>query len=86
MYEISFTKSAQKQFCKLPSSVQSQLQPVIEGLKTNPRPHGYTKLSGQLSGFFRVRSGSYRIIYSIDDGKLVVMLLKIGNRKEIYKK
>ncbi|MBI9110258.1 type II toxin-antitoxin system RelE/ParE family toxin [Maridesulfovibrio ferrireducens] len=86
MYEVEFTKKAYRQFKKFPAKIQDQLQETIEGLEEDPRPQGYTKLSGKLNDFYRVRSGNYRIIYSIEDKELTVYLLKIADRKKIYKK
>lgn len=86
MYQVEFTKSADKQFKKLQPQFQAQLQKTIDTLKENPRPQGYTKLSGVNPAMYRVRSGNFRIIYSIKDNELMVYLLKVGHRKEIYKK
>ncbi|TIH12772.1 type II toxin-antitoxin system RelE/ParE family toxin [Marinifilum sp. JC120] len=86
MYDVELSKIADKQFKKLPANIQAQLQETIDGLKENPRPHGYKNLKGKLSEYYRVRSGNYRIIYSIEDEQLTVYLLKIGDRKQVYKK
>lgn len=53
-------------------------------LGTNPRPDGYVKLKGS-DNLFRVRVGPYRIIYTIQDDKLIVLVLEIGDRKDVYK-
>ena len=64
-------------------SIQRQLQPKIDALANHPRPHGVEKLKGE-SNFYRVRSGDYRIIYQIKDKVLLVLLIKIGHRREVY--
>ena len=56
----------------------------IQSLGENPRPFGCEKLSGHLD-WYRVREGSYRILYSIDDEKLLVDVVKVGHRKDVYR-
>ena len=56
----------------------------IQSLRENPRPFGCEKLSGNLDRY-RVREGNYRILYSIDDEKLLVDVVKIGHRKDVYR-
>jgi mRNA interferase RelE/StbE len=56
----------------------------IQSLGENPRPFGCEKLSGHLDRY-RVREGNYRILYSIDDEKLLVDVVKVGHRKEVYR-
>ena len=56
----------------------------IQSLGENPRPFGCEKLSGQLDRY-RVREGNYRILYSIDDEKLLIDVTKVGHRKDVYR-
>jgi len=56
----------------------------IQSLGENPRPFGCEKLSGHLNRY-RVREGNYRILYSIDDDKLLVDVVKVGHRKDVYR-
>ncbi len=84
-YRIEFAPAAEKQLRKLSKSVQRQLAPKIDSLATNPRPHGVEKLVGAQT-LYRIRSGDYRMIYAIQDSILLVSIVKIGHRKEIYKK
>lgn len=81
-YQIQIRKSAQKQLDKLPDEVAEQLLDVIEDLAANPRPQGCKKLKGR-SGF-RVRKGDYRIIYDIYDNVLIVDVIAVGHRRDIY--
>jgi len=60
------------------------MQREIDGLELEPRPSGVVKLSGS-SDLYRVRSGDYRIIYRIEDQILQVLVIKIGNRRDVYK-
>ncbi len=67
----------------MPRSVSNQLQVVFEQLKQNPRPSGCLKMKGN-SGHWRIRSGKYRIIYDIQDSRLIVLIVDVGHRKDIY--
>lgn len=81
-YTITITRTAQKQLDKLPDEIADQLINIIASLADNPRPHGYKKLKGRDG--YRVRQGNYRIIYDIYDKTLVVNVVAVGNRKDIY--
>jgi mRNA interferase RelE/StbE len=83
-YTITFAPKAEREFKKLDKAVQRQLQPKIEALAKSPRGHGVEKLSGE-DELYRIRSGDYRIIFQIQDRALVVLLVKIGHRREIYR-
>ena len=83
-YTINFAPKAEREFKKLDKAVQRQLQPKIEALSKNPRAHGVEKLAGE-DELYRIRSGDYRIIFQIQDKVLVVLLVKIGHRREIYR-
>lgn len=82
-YRITLSKPAQKQFRKLPKDVQGRLLLVLRGLETDPRPPGVKKLVGTERAW-RVRAGDYRIIYEIFDGELVVDVIRLGHRREVY--
>jgi len=56
----------------------------MEALTRNPRPHGVKKLSGE-QNLYRIRAGDYRIIYQIRDKELVVLVLKLGHRRDVYR-
>jgi mRNA interferase RelE/StbE len=83
-YRVSFAPAALRQFRKLPAAVQRRLSPHIDALADNPRPPGVVKLSGT-SDIYRVRVGDHRIVYEIQDVVLIVLILKIGNRREVYR-
>ncbi len=61
-----------------------RLRDAIGGLASDPRPAGCLKMEGE-DGLYRVRVGDYRIIYQIHDAVLVVLVVQIGNRREIYR-
>jgi mRNA interferase RelE/StbE len=82
-YQISITPAAQRQFKKLTLAIQENLLALIEILSEDPRPLGCKKLKGRKNQY-RVRSGDYRIIYSVEDASLVVEVIKVGHRRDVY--
>ncbi len=83
-YSIEIKKSAAKEIEKLPKTMMLRVLKKIKGLSSEPRPVGCKKLSGDEK--YRIRIGNYRILYSIEDEILVVYVVKVGHRREIYKK
>ncbi len=69
---------------RLPSVDVRKLMEKIGGLAENPRPQGGIKLSGRDQ--YRLRCGDYRILYVIEDDKLVICVIKVGHRREVYRK
>jgi len=83
-YKLRIKKSAAKELEAIPRKGDRQrVVKRIESLAKDPRPPGCKKLSG--SDRYRVRQGSYRIVYAIEDDNLVVYVVKIGDRKSVYK-
>ena len=83
-YKIKIKASAAKELNKIPKKDLQKLVSKIRSLSSNPRPTGCEKLSGEEK--YRVRQGNYRIVYSIEDKQLIVFVVKIGHRKDVYKK
>ncbi|MBN3897748.1 MAG: type II toxin-antitoxin system RelE/ParE family toxin [Nostoc sp. NOS(2021)] len=83
-YEVKFSRGAKKQFRKLPIDVQQRIQTNINDLAIEPRPNGVKKLQGD-DNSYRVRVGDYRVVYEVDDDVLIVTVIKVGHRSEIYK-
>ena len=81
-YKIEIKKSAAKEISKLPKVAVQRIVEKIQTLSDEPRPNGCKKLSGDEK--YRIRVGVYRILYSITDEKLVIFIVKVGHRKEIY--
>jgi len=81
-YFINISKTAVKQLDKLPDNIASQLIKAIYDLADNPRPFGCKKLKGRNG--FRVRTGDYRIIYEIVDNILLINVVAVGHRRDIY--
>jgi mRNA interferase RelE/StbE len=84
-YTIEFSPRAARQFKDLPKQVQVRLRTRIDALSENPRPRGVEKLKGE-DDLYRVRVGDYRVIYQVKDKALIVLIVKIGDRKEVYKR
>lgn len=84
-YRVEFTKKAQKQLKALPSVVEERIQPKIAALANEPRPIGATKLEGE-DNQYRIRVGDYRILYEIRDDVLLVLVVRVAHRREVYKR
>lgn len=84
-YRIEFAPSAEREFSKLPRQVQIRLMPHIDAPAKEPRPHGVERLTGE-QGLYRIRVGAYRIVYTIKDDELVVLVVKVGHRREVYRR
>ena len=82
-YRIEIAPAAQRQLRKLDPAARRRVQAAIELLAEQPRPSGAKKLTGG-EGEWRVRTGDYRIIYEIHDQVLVLLVVTIGHRREIY--
>lgn len=84
-YTIEFSASALCQLKKLLPAAQTQVQRVIDNLAENLRPRGYKKLHGKLKDFLRIDNGNFRVIYVVKDRILTVIVVKIGDRRDVYK-
>jgi len=82
-YKIFFKESVEKDLRSIPKKDLKKILTRIEVLAKEPRPQGYEKLSGQEK--YRIRQGTYRIIYSVQDQELTVWVVKIGHRKDVYR-
>lgn len=81
-YSISLSKRAQKYLDKLSDNIAKPVFQAIKNLENDPRPHGYKKLKGRDG--YRIRIGDYRVIYEIFDNTLLIEVIALGNRKDIY--
>ncbi len=82
MYQIKIEKSVQKSLEKINEPFYSKIKVAILNLAKNPRPAGYKKLKGRDG--YRIRVADYRIIYEVFDNLLLVAVIDLGNRKDIY--
>ena len=84
-YSLRIKASAAKEIERIePKKVRRQIVTRIQGLATNPRPPGCERLAG-VGDRYRVRQGVYRIVYEVRDLELVVVLVKVGHRSQVYK-
>jgi len=81
-YTVLLSKKAQKQLDKFSDNIAEPIFKAIASLEKNPRPVGCKKLNGRVG--YRIRTGNYRIIYDIFDTELIVDVIALGHRKEIY--
>ena len=82
-YKITVKRSAAKELEGIPKKDLRKVVKRIQSLAQKPRPHQAQKLSRQQQ--YRIRQGDYRIIYSIDDKNLIMDIVKIGHRRDIYR-
>jgi mRNA interferase RelE/StbE len=80
-YSLSIKRSAAKELEGLPIQDRRRVVEKIRGLAVDPRPRGCEKLSGEEK--YRVRQGTLRILYEIDDGQSMVTVVKIGHRRDV---
>ena len=82
-YRIVIKKSAAKEIEKIQNKDRIRIVEKIRSLSSDPRPSGSKKLSGQEK--YRIRQGNYRILYQVIDDALVINVVKVGHRRDIYK-
>ena len=83
-YTLTILPSALDQLAEIPRPDQNRIKERIDGLATDPRPPGAKKLQGE-SDLFRLRAGNYRVIYSIEDVRTIVLVIRIGHRRDVYR-
>ena len=84
-YRVVLTSSAERELKKLPADLIARIVPHLEGLASNPRPAGCRKLQGG-NREWRIRVGDYRVVYTIDDRRLLVEVIRIRHRSEVYER
>ncbi len=84
-YEIQITRSAEKRLKKLPRPDQRRIVDAVLALASDPWPRGSRKLQGYRD-VFRIRVGFYRVLYSVEQGRLIIIVLKVGHRSDIYQR
>jgi mRNA interferase RelE/StbE len=84
-FRIEFTKSAAKELRSIPKSAQKRIARKIDSLNENPPDPMQTKMKGN-NPFHRLRVGDYRIVYEIQDDTLLILIIKIGHRRDVYKR
>jgi mRNA interferase RelE/StbE len=82
-YVVEVSAQARKQLKRMPKADKKRILDKIDSLSDDPRPFGYKKLF-YYTDFFRVRVGNYRIIYTIQDRQLVVIVVEVTDRRDAY--
>ena len=83
-YRVEFSRPAERQFRALPAEVQRRIAPRINALAQVPRPRGAEKLEG-VEALYRLRIGDYRIVYQIREQVLLILVVRVGHRREVYR-
>ncbi len=83
-YEIRFRPGAWRELRKLEPPVAVRVKAAIDALASDPRPSGCRKLAGQNK--WRIWIGSYRVIYMIEDQRLIVLITRVAHRREVYER
>jgi mRNA interferase RelE/StbE len=83
-YQLQLLPTAQRELLKLPAKIRVRVLDAIRSLQANPRPTGCKKLAGN-ADYYRIRVGDYRVLYEIRDRILLVLVIKIGHRREVYR-
>jgi mRNA interferase RelE/StbE len=84
-YELQFAPKAIRSLRKLDHAAARRIRETAEALRDDPRPAGALMLTG-MHGVLRVRTGDYRILYTVDDNQLVVLVVDTGHRRDIYQR
>ena len=83
-YKIEVSATAEKQLRKLGKENRQRIIEAISSLAKTPRPKGCRKLKG-FEDVYRIRVGTYRLIYNIDDKQILIIIIKVGHRKHVYR-
>ena len=84
-YRVELAPAADRERRKLAVDVQKRIVRALEQLETDPRPPGVRKLQGE-DNLWRLRVGDYRVIYTIEDDRLLVLVVRVANRRDAYGK
>ena len=83
-YALQFKPLALRQLEKLPRDAQKKLAAKIEALREDPFPPGCRKMEG-VADTWRIRVGDYRVVYQVHHGMLLILVLTVGHRKDVYR-
>jgi mRNA interferase RelE/StbE len=86
-YHVFFAPAADRQLRKLPENVQRRIVRATEALQSDPRPPGSVKLQGEEDLHrIRIRVGDWRVVYQIQDRELLVLVVRVGHRRDVYRR
>ncbi len=84
VYRVELGRTAEREFLRLDKSIRERIAPRLRALEANPHPPGSLKLAGEENAY-RIRVGDWRIIYEIRDKLLLVLVVRIAHRREVYR-
>ncbi|CAA9369811.1 mRNA interferase RelE [uncultured Leptolyngbya sp.] len=84
-YQVTILPSAQRELGRLPAQERRRVDKRIQALAFDPRPPGAIAMQGSSKGLLRFRAGDYRIIYQVEDKRLMIVVVKVGHRRDIYR-
>lgn len=84
MYRVRFAPAARREFRKLPAEAQRRVAPRIDALARDPRPAAAKRLRG-LPDALRIRVGDYRVVYSVTEEAVEVLVLRVAHRRDVYR-
>ena len=83
-YQVAFAPAGARDVRKLPPSVQARVMKTVAKLAETPRPRGSRKINGS-EDVYRIRVGDYRVLYTISDDVLIVLVVRVRHRREVYR-
>jgi len=83
-YEVQLVATARRELLKLPAKIRVRVADAIRALGADPRPPGCKKLAGDIA-YYRIRVADYRVLYEVRDREILVLVIKIGHRREVYR-
>lgn len=84
-YRVELRPAADRELRKIDRANQERIRERIDALAVNPRPSGVKALHGSSEGLLRFRVGEYRVIYQVKDAALLVVVVTVGHRREVYR-
>jgi mRNA interferase RelE/StbE len=85
-FNIVIAPEARRNLKRLHGTMLRRIAEAIDGLGDDPRPPGAVMLAGEADGLWRIRVGDHRVIYQIHDAKIQVLIVRIGHRRDVYRK
>jgi mRNA interferase RelE/StbE len=86
-YDVEIVATARRQLLGCPDSARQRVGKAIRNLAADPRPAGAKLLAGRSAErFWRIRVGEYRVLYEIRDTELIVVVIRVGHRREVYRR
>jgi len=82
-YEVRFLVTARRELLRVPAQIRSRVANALRALAADPRPSGCQKLTSG-TDYYRIRVSDYRVLYEVRDRDVLVLVIKIGHRREVY--